>query len=168
VKTDQGSVIEFQHSHIKPEERQAREDFYKNMVWIVDGTRRLRDKNKFVEVWEHSKPMDSKVEVRKLWDYFDECALLRDWGSSKVPVFFDFGENTLCGLLPKTIENKAYAFKIHRNDLIAYLGPAPQVSFEALLKSFDDFIIAKELSAAFSQNFQPQRPIYLQRRRRWL
>ena len=39
VKTDQGYAIEFQHSPIEIEERQSRENFYKKMVWIVDGTR---------------------------------------------------------------------------------------------------------------------------------
>ncbi len=28
-------VIEFQHSHIEPQERISREKFYKNMVWVV-------------------------------------------------------------------------------------------------------------------------------------
>src|SRR5690606_34205659 len=48
VKTEQGYVIEFQHSPIKLDERQAREDFYKKMLWIVDGTRRSTDKEKFL------------------------------------------------------------------------------------------------------------------------
>ena len=32
-------VIEFQHSHMDAQERTSREKFYKNMVWVVDGTR---------------------------------------------------------------------------------------------------------------------------------
>ena len=40
VKTNQGWVIEFQHSYIKPEERRSRDDFYQKLVWVVDGTRR--------------------------------------------------------------------------------------------------------------------------------
>ena len=43
VRTPQGLVIEFQHSHIDPEERISREKFYKNMVWVVDGTRLKND-----------------------------------------------------------------------------------------------------------------------------
>ena len=41
VKTDQGWVIEFQHSHIKPDERGSREDFYGKLIWVVDGNRRV-------------------------------------------------------------------------------------------------------------------------------
>ena len=39
IRTDKGFVIEFQHSSIKPEEKDARESFYKNMVWVVDASK---------------------------------------------------------------------------------------------------------------------------------
>ena len=75
VKTDQGYVVEFQHSYIKPEEINSREDFYKKIIWIIDGKRRLRDKGKFMDIWEQSHPTDRKVPARKIWEYFfDECA----------------------------------------------------------------------------------------------
>ena len=91
VKTDQGWVLEFQHSLIKPEERQARETFYQKMLWIVDGTRRKRDRGQFFRAWEagffvNPKPKLLKVEI-------DDCVLLKDWVGSGVPVFFDFGES---------------------------------------------------------------------------
>jgi hypothetical protein len=165
VKTDQGYVIEFQHSPIKLEECQSREGFYIKMIWIVNGTRRLRDKNKFIDVWEQSIPFDNKVQARKLVSYLDDCALLRDWHSSKAPVFFDFGEDILLGLLPKgfllkTIEEKRYVFKIKRNELISYFLPASQMSFEALMKSFHDFFLAKETLSAVQQNLRSQRTNY--------
>lgn len=37
LKTDRGLVIEIQHSAMPVEELEAREAFYKNMIWIVDG-----------------------------------------------------------------------------------------------------------------------------------
>jgi competence protein CoiA len=37
VQLPNGLVIEFQHSHISIETIRAREDFYKNMIWILDG-----------------------------------------------------------------------------------------------------------------------------------
>src|SRR4051812_33935483 len=43
IQTSHGLIVEFQHSHIEPSERIARERFYKNMVWVVDGTRLKRD-----------------------------------------------------------------------------------------------------------------------------
>ena len=52
VTTDQGWVLEFQHSPIRPDERESREAFYKNLVWIVDATRRKRDKSQFLRACE--------------------------------------------------------------------------------------------------------------------
>lgn len=37
IKTNQGLVIELQHSAISIDELRSRESFYQNMVWIVDG-----------------------------------------------------------------------------------------------------------------------------------
>lgn len=37
---DGGLVIEFQHSHISPEQMAAREEFYHRMVWVFDATGR--------------------------------------------------------------------------------------------------------------------------------
>ena len=47
VRTPHGLVIEFQHSHLDPLERAARERFYGNVVWVVDGTRLQRDYPRF-------------------------------------------------------------------------------------------------------------------------
>jgi competence protein CoiA len=135
VKTDKDYVIEFQHSHIKPEERQAREYFYKKMIWIVDGTRRLRDKDTFLDIWKYSSRVDGNADLRRLQEPFGGCALLRDWGSSNAPVFFDFGDEILLGLLPKTKENRVHVCSIERNALITSLCCEIQTnSFEALSK----------------------------------
>lgn len=37
IKTERGLVIELQHSAMPPDELQARENFYKRMIWIVDA-----------------------------------------------------------------------------------------------------------------------------------
>lgn len=37
IKTHTGIVIEFQHSNMSDEERMSREEFYKNLVWVIDG-----------------------------------------------------------------------------------------------------------------------------------
>ncbi|UKE57726.1 competence protein CoiA [Xanthomonas translucens] len=39
VKTQSGIYVEIQHSAMTDAERQSREDFYQNMVWIIDGTK---------------------------------------------------------------------------------------------------------------------------------
>lgn len=146
VKTAQGYVIEFQHSYIKTEERQAREDFYKKMLWVVDGTRRSRDKDAFMDAWKYSHPIDGRVELRRLLGLGGKCALLQDWGGSSVPVFFDFSGEVLWGILPKTKEEKMHVCSIKRDVLIASLQPILQAnSFEVILKGWDNLIENEEI-----------------------
>ncbi len=57
VKTDDGWVIEFQHSYIKPEERRSREAFYHKLVWVVDGLRRQTDGAQFRKAWDEGRPV---------------------------------------------------------------------------------------------------------------
>ena len=47
VKTSHNLVIEFQHSVISIEELSAREKFYGDMIWIVDGLRNDMDGRQF-------------------------------------------------------------------------------------------------------------------------
>ena len=94
VKTENGTVLEFQHSFLRGEERQSRENFYGNMFWVVDGLRRKRDRPRFFVClaeagFERHNPATFSVRNAS-----DECALLRDWVSSQVPVFFDFGDTS--------------------------------------------------------------------------
>lgn len=143
VKTDQGYVVEFQHSHIKPEERQARENFYKKMIWIVDGTRRSRDKGKFFDGVMFAPSIDGRDDLR---ESPGDGPLLNDWGRRNVLVFFDFGEDTLWGLLPDTPEGIKYGFRVERQTLIESLLADSQSnqSFDRLLRSYTGKIEAHE------------------------
>jgi competence protein CoiA len=47
VMTEGGMVIEFQHSYLRREEREARESFYQKMVWVVNGRRLKLDRARF-------------------------------------------------------------------------------------------------------------------------
>jgi hypothetical protein len=89
IRTENGIVIEFQHSFLKAEERIARELYYRKMLWVVDGRRRKRDAAQLLEcigprIW--SQPPFIIHSARG-----DACALLRDWNSSSMPVYFDLG-----------------------------------------------------------------------------
>ena len=91
VKTDQDWVIEFQHSYIKPDERRSREAFYGNMVWIVDGQRRKTDLKQFTEAVRDGQQIFEEplaVAVRP-----SDCRLVKEWATSRVPVYIDFGED---------------------------------------------------------------------------
>ena len=90
VCTPHNLVIEFQHSHIDPEERTSREKFYQNMVWVVDGTRLKRDYLRFRE------SVASFKQTNKKGVYFVDSpdkVFPKSWLNSSVSVIFDF-----CGL----------------------------------------------------------------------
>jgi len=164
VKTDQGYALEFQNSPIKLEECQSREDFYKAMIWIVNGTERPNDKAKFINAWKCSVPIKGKVEIWKLNDGFEKCPLLRDWADSSAPVFFDFGEDFLLGILPKDpSEEKRYMVGIDRSALIASFYPTQEKSFRRLIIDWAFSIVnsqPQKKTVAPSQNLQPQKVNY--------
>lgn len=114
VRTPHGLVIEFQHSHLDPQERHARERFHGNMLWIVDGTRLQRDYPRFNDarerfygnmVWvvdgtrlqrdyprfdrEKGDLTPTKVQGCFLLAFPEECFPAM-WLDSSVPVIFDF------------------------------------------------------------------------------
>ncbi len=86
VKTNHGLVIEFQHSHLKSEERTARERFYKNMFWVVDGTRLKRDYPRFL----HGQKSFVAIMRGVFFVNRPEECFPGDWLGSPVPVFIDF------------------------------------------------------------------------------
>ena len=88
VKTPEGFVVEFQHSSIKQEEKLAREKFYKNMVWVVDGRRTKNDYPRF-DNSEHgwvNWPTYNTMRV-----HYPEYSLPKAWLNRTVPVIFDWG-----------------------------------------------------------------------------
>lgn len=90
VMTSRGVVLEFQHSPLRRDEREAREAFYKQMAWVVDGTRRVHDRGRFFKSIGAAritlaKPLTLSIPIT-------DDALLRDWSISPAPVFFDFGD----------------------------------------------------------------------------
>lgn len=135
IKTDKEFVIEFQHSAIKPDEIQSREAFYKNMVWVIDGTLLKRDYLLFCKGVEDFRP--SIVKGFFLSFFPDEC-FPASWISSSVPVFFDFQGSTpidhqderrapLYCLFPGRVDGKAVVAPISRKDFIEVSSKAPHL-----------------------------------------
>ena len=89
IKTPDGFVIEFQHSSIKAEEKLAREQFYKNMVWVVDGKRTKNDYPRFEKNYDEGSwynwPEKRYRSVRN-----PEWTLPKAWLNRTVPVIFDW------------------------------------------------------------------------------
>jgi competence protein CoiA len=96
VKTRRGLVIEFQHSPIKPDEMKARERFYDNMVWIVDGCRGELDAAHF-NLGLGNQIHDRPVAYSHRW--YGRGTLFNNWIQATKPVFIDFGQANLWRLV---------------------------------------------------------------------
>lgn len=125
VKTEHGLVIEFQHSHIDPQERMSREKFYQNMVWVVDGTRLKRDCPRFTKAANDFR----HTELQGFFSvYFPEECFPKNWLESSVPVIFDFKDassppqniiqDCLWCLLPGRVGYDAIVVCISRKDFV--------------------------------------------------
>ncbi|MCF7908162.1 MAG: competence protein [Candidatus Omnitrophica bacterium] len=96
VKTISGLVIEFQHSAIDSDEIKSRENFYKNMVWLVNGTRLSMDYRRFCKgsndfhAGSGHKDFGSSIWKGIYFTYFPEECFPKRWLESSVPVYFDF------------------------------------------------------------------------------
>ena len=86
IHTDKGITLEFQNSAISPQEQTSREQFYKNLVWIVNGARLKRDFPRFANDLKRFV-LVSKGVFRL--DYPEEC-FSQTWVGRTVPVIFDF------------------------------------------------------------------------------
>ncbi|PKL19553.1 MAG: hypothetical protein CVV49_00520 [Spirochaetae bacterium HGW-Spirochaetae-5] len=134
IKTNNGWVIEFQHSFLNPEERRARNAFYGKPIWVVDGTRRKRDIEQFSKTLNSSKPFGSNVKVWRV--HSDECVLLREWEDSNTPIFFDFGGDTLWWLLDGSSKGMVYVTSIPR----IYFIEVHCVGEKQKIDAFNDFV----------------------------
>ena len=98
IRTNNNLVIEFQRSHIDPQEKTSGEKFYKNMVCVVDGTRLKRDYPRFLKEWKRDGISEVRqtdnVGIFEIW--FPEFCFPENWLKSSVPVVFDFrGDGSL-------------------------------------------------------------------------
>jgi competence protein CoiA len=144
VKTDRGWVIEFQHSYLNPEERRSREAFYPKLIWVVDGTRRKRDRPQLVKALKDSLWVGENLPVRQV-DLLD-CTLLREWAGSNALTFFDLGnERLLYWLLPKSASGSAL--------VSTYPRAAFMESHRGAATEFEDFVndISKRVADHESQ-----------------
>jgi competence protein CoiA len=156
VKTSAGWVFEFQHSSISPQERDAREGFYPKLIWVVDGTRRHRDKKRFMEVISHPDPK-SKQDSSPVFSTFPEGALLRDWINSEAHVFFDFNDETLYWLLPGSSDYWAFIVPTQRHELIELHSPNNEGKFDELLRTYH--CVAPKLTKQSSPPRPPTDPL---------
>ena len=123
VKTDSDWVLEFQHSQIKPEERNSRSAFYAKLVWVLDGTKRKRDKTNFHRILDEFSIKSDDSRFKTIFGQ-DDCKLIKEWHQSNALVFLDFQDmdetkqSIIWFLFPKIAENEAHLFPISRDYFI--------------------------------------------------
>src|SRR5690606_32761452 len=113
----------------------SREQFYKNMVWVVDGTRLKRDFTRFVNGMVSSK----KIKNQNIYLIrFPEKTFSKNWIDSLVPVIFDFYDPTtidgqhplsklLWCLLPDKIQDHSKLVPMNRNVFLDITIKNPQI-----------------------------------------
>lgn len=122
VKTDSDWVLEFQHSHINPEERVSRNSFYPKLVWVIDGVRRQRDKTNFHRILEENSIRSDAPRLKRIIRP-DDCKPIKEWHESDAFVFLDFqdvdkyNQLIIWFLFPK-VANEAYLWPITRAEFI--------------------------------------------------
>lgn len=91
VHTLAGLTVEIQHSQMDEKERLSREAFYKNMVWIVDGSRLDTNRKKILK-WRNS--LTQIIQGQQHTGLFltnqAEEIFPTEWLKSPVPVCFDY------------------------------------------------------------------------------
>ena len=84
VKTGTGTVVEVQHSRISDAELRSREDFYGNMIWIVDA----RDTHGWFSLGTSFDPVGHDPLCYH-FEWWSRGTLVRRWSEATKPVFFD-------------------------------------------------------------------------------
>ena len=162
IKTDQGWILEFQHSYLKPEERRTRDFFYKKLVWVVDGTRRGRDISQFEKALSKGAIVNAELKILSLPT--EVCALLREWTACNAPVFFDFAgaskpeSGPLWCLLPTSTNEKAYVLAISRTYFVKLHREWPKQEsqdFAEIFKKLNE-IVSHYISQRHAQHRRAQ------------
>lgn len=96
VKNPFGLVIEFQNSNIKPEEMESRENFYKEMIWVVNGHRDDLTESYF-NMGLRGPIQNNPLAYQVKW--YGKSKFLPNWGNSKVKVYLDFGKDVVWRLV---------------------------------------------------------------------
>jgi hypothetical protein len=177
IKSPYGLVIEFQHSHIKPEERISREKFYKKMVWVVDCTRLKNTYKRFLKM-KNDCFRQSPVKDVFYVSWPDEC-FPKEWLNSSVPVVFDFlgmqspnepndpERNSLWYLFPERAEGTTVIYKLSREYFIDSAKSDPDLYISSphiIIGNFNSIIRQKRMQ---EQSRLPNRMFYRQRRFRF-
>lgn len=96
VKTPYGMTIEFQHSPMHLDELIAREAFYGDMIWIVDGLRGALDLSYF-NMGLSREHINIEGPQAHSFHWLGKSRIMHNWSDAKSRVFLDFGEGFYTG-----------------------------------------------------------------------
>lgn len=148
IKTVSGLIIEFQYSAISSEEVQSREKFYKNMVWVVNGTRLKNNYPHFCKGFSNLRPLKNISGI--FLSLVPHACFPASWLNSSVPIYLDFQDSNpanqqdrlrspLWCLFPGRMEGYAVVAGVPREDFIKFASEAPH------------FLFAREMLSNISQ-----------------
>lgn len=93
----------------------SRNDFYKNVIWVVDGLRRVRDKEQLKKALKDGSTFETNNFQFNKIVFPDFSRLLMEWLDCGKPVFFDFNYTLMPLVLPIRIKNEVCLTPIDRD-----------------------------------------------------
>ncbi|PIP95042.1 MAG: hypothetical protein COW00_17895 [Bdellovibrio sp. CG12_big_fil_rev_8_21_14_0_65_39_13] len=122
IKLNNGLVIEFQNSRIKEEEVLLRNNFYKNILWVVNGlSLRESDYREFCIALDKGNKVNN-IPLTYLFN-LNDSKIAMDWADCNAPVLFDFSEEdlelgkVLWLLIPTANQDKRVVVQLHFDDI---------------------------------------------------
>ena len=109
-----------------------------------------RDSVQFHNAWNYGRHVGGNSRIRKI--FTDECAMLRKWGNSMVPIFFDFGDDqNFWWAHAKGSSEQVYGAQYSRTEFIEIhrnSDTSMAVDFNRLVDEFDKFVASQLLLKA--------------------
>ena len=130
IKNPHGLVIEFQNSTMTQEERQSREKFYKEMIWVVNGNRgNLTDA--YFNMGLSGPIQNDPLAYQISW--MGRGKFLENWGEAEAKVYLDFGKDVVWRLVFYDKKKKIGAVgPLSKTDFIQYCLTGTKISVSYL------------------------------------
>lgn len=175
VISDSGLVIEFQHSFINSEEQVSREKFYKNIIWVVDGTRLKNDIPRFLK--EKDRMEKTHMPGVFLTNFPSNC-FHKAWRERPKIVIFDFEgvnkenrikeEGSVWCLLPGEVKGRAVVICLAKKDFVDYVHSNKLIeSLRAIYKNSKEYreLMIKQIILRERRLLQKRQSLYLKQKR---
>lgn len=121
VRTPSGLSIEFQHSPVTDIEQETREEFYNDLILVVDGAHESHGYESFMENIDFWR--ERGVGAGQIGFGFNPMLanITKRWNSSRRPVLIDFGGSVLWSISVMRDGWAKYALEISKSDFVTCL-----------------------------------------------